>query len=168
MSFREARSLYQEWGIQSHTDHFRSPSRVNLVELIDKNDTIQYHIGIQCSTTRKPTMPQGKHSSIRVALAVPPKLHEQLQIWADFEGRPVASLCLALVEQGLRQAQRDGYAPSISNPDLLKGESRFAPTGTVKRYEGGKLVEEKPASDISEDEKDVLMKSLMKFYMERS
>ena len=58
-------------------------------------------------------MPQGKHSSVRVALAVPPKLHEQLAQWADDEGRPVASLCMYLIEQALRQAQREGIAPSL-------------------------------------------------------
>ena len=60
-------------------------------------------------------MPAGKHTSVRVALAVPPKLHEQLSEWAESEGRPVASLCLYLVEAGLRQAQKDGIAPSIGS-----------------------------------------------------
>jgi hypothetical protein len=40
----------------------------------------------------------GQHSSIRVALAIPPKLHEQIKVWADYEGRPVASLCMYLIE----------------------------------------------------------------------
>ena len=61
---------------------------------------------------RHQSMPKGIHSSVRVALAVPPKLHEQLSEWAEYEGRPIASLCLYLVEQGLRQAQREGIAPS--------------------------------------------------------
>jgi hypothetical protein len=66
-------------------------------------------------------MPKGVHTSVRVAMAVPPKLHEQLAQWADYEGRPVASLCLFLVEQGLRQAQADGIAPSNTNPEALTG-----------------------------------------------
>jgi hypothetical protein len=60
-------------------------------------------------------MPKGVHTSIRVALAVPPKLHEQLKVWADYEGRPVASLCMYLIENSLRAAQRDGIAPSFGN-----------------------------------------------------
>lgn len=72
-------------------------------------------------------MPAGKHTSVRVALAVPPKLHEQLSEWAESEGRPVASLCLYLVEAGLRQAQKDGIAPSIGSssnePDTETGKS---------------------------------------------
>lgn len=60
-------------------------------------------------------MPAGQHSSIRVALAMPPKIHEQIKAWADYEGRPVASLCLYLIENSLRAAQRDGIAPSFGN-----------------------------------------------------
>jgi hypothetical protein len=60
-------------------------------------------------------MPKGTHTSTRVALAVPPKVHEQLKAWADYEGRPVASLCMYLIENALRQAQRDGIAPSFDD-----------------------------------------------------
>jgi hypothetical protein len=73
-------------------------------------------------------MPKGIHSSIRVALAVAPKIHEQLKAWADYEGRPVASLCMYLIEHSLRQAQRDGIAPSFGNEEvdrIDKVEPRF-------------------------------------------
>ena len=60
-------------------------------------------------------MPAGQHSSIRVALAIPPKLHEQIKAWADYEGRPVASLCMYLIENSLRAAQKDGIAPSYGS-----------------------------------------------------
>ena len=58
-------------------------------------------------------MPAGKHTSVRVALAVPPKIHEQLSAWADMEGRPLASLCMYLIEKSLREAQVAGLAPKI-------------------------------------------------------
>ena len=58
-------------------------------------------------------MPQGKHRGVRVALSVPPGLYKQLDMWAESEGRPVASLCMSIIEIGLRQAIRDGIAPSI-------------------------------------------------------
>lgn len=58
-------------------------------------------------------MAAGKHTSIRVALAVPPALHDQISAWAEAEGRPVASLCMFLIEQSLRQAQREGIAPKF-------------------------------------------------------
>ena len=69
-----------------------------------------YDLGIR----RNEIMGAGKHTSIRVALAVPPALHEQISAWAEAEGRPVASLCMFLIEQSLRQAQRDGIAPSLT------------------------------------------------------
>lgn len=58
-------------------------------------------------------MASGKHTSVRVALAVPPALHDQIAAWAEAEGRPVASLCMFLIEQSLRQAQREGIAPKF-------------------------------------------------------
>lgn len=79
-------------------------------------------------------MPKGEHSSIRVALAVPPKLHEQLKAWAEYEGRPVASLCMYLIENSLRQAQRDGIAPSFSNEEIDKID-KVEPRFLGHRYE---------------------------------
>ena len=73
-------------------------------------------------------MPAGQHSSIRVALAIPPKLHEQIKAWADYEGRPVASLCMYLIENSLRAAQRDGIAPSYGNDT--------APEERIGKWEG--------------------------------
>ena len=73
-------------------------------------------------------MASGKHTSIRVALAVPPKLHEQLAAWAESEGRPMASLCMYLIEQSLRQAQKDGIAPSLNTQSSI--------TQTNSRREG--------------------------------
>ena len=73
-------------------------------------------------------MAQGQHSSIRVALAIPPKLHEQIKSWAEYEGRPVASLCLYLIENSLRQAQRDGLAPSYKTEEEGTG-------ATIEKWE---------------------------------
>jgi hypothetical protein len=86
-------------------------------------------------------MPKGEHSSIRVALAVPPKLHEQLKAWAEYEGRPVASLCMYLIEHSLRQAQRDGLAPSYGNEETDKIDKVEpgpipSPATTVPRFLG--------------------------------
>jgi hypothetical protein len=115
---------------------FTGPSQDHLVALIDKNDTICYRIGIHPVQP----MPQGKHSSIRVALAVPPKLHEQLSAWAEYEGRPVASLCLYLIEHSLRQAQKEGIAPSFGSEGQNDPIDRYEFTGTRRR----KQEEEEP------------------------
>jgi len=77
--------------------------------------------GMIMGSHRNCVMAAGQHSSIRVALAIPPKLHEQIKAWADYEGRPVASLCLYLIENSLRAAQRDGIAPSFGS-DLSTDE----------------------------------------------
>lgn len=64
------------------------------------------------------TMPQGVHTSTRVALAVPPGIYTPLKAWADMDGRPVASLCLYLIEVAVRQAQLDGIAPKPKRVDI--------------------------------------------------
>ena len=63
-------------------------------------------------------MPQGVHTSTRVALAVPPGIYTPLKAWADSEGRPVASLCMYLIEVAVRQAQLDGIAPKPKMTDV--------------------------------------------------
>lgn len=81
-------------------------------------------------------MPAGKHSSVRVALAVPPKIHEALSEWAEHEGRPVAQLCMYLIENSLREAQRDGLAPSFRNPEPYeKGNTQITKTMNDKEFE---------------------------------
>ena len=59
-------------------------------------------------------MPKGGHTGQRVALAVPPGLYQQISDWAEAEGRPIAALCMALIEQGIRQAQAEGLIPGPS------------------------------------------------------
>lgn len=92
----------------------------------------------------------GKHTSVRVALAVPPKLHEQLKGWADYEGRPVASLCMYLIENSLRQAQRDGIAPSFGN-DLSTDERIGKWEGWRHSSTAPDEVEEKRFTQMYED-----------------
>ena len=59
-------------------------------------------------------MPAGKHRGVRVALSVPPGIHNQLDQWAEAEGRPIASLCMSIIESALRDAVAQGIAPSIA------------------------------------------------------
>jgi hypothetical protein len=104
-------------------------------------------------------MPKGTHTSIRVALAVPPKLHEQLKGWADYEGRPVASLCMYLIENSLRQAQRDGIAPSYGNEsiDSIEKIEKPEPRFLGHRFETTAPVEEEP---IKPTKKEALLAAL--------
>ena len=100
-------------------------------------------------------MPAGQHSSIRVALAVPPKLHEQLKVWADYEGRPVASLCMFLIENSLRAAQRDGIAPSFGNDVATEQRSGkwegYRHATTAHRSESDPTGEHKRFTQFMED-----------------
>ena len=125
-------------------------------------------------------MPAGQHSSIRVALAVPPKLHEQLKAWADYEGRPVASLCMFLIENSLRAAQRDGIAPSFSNDTPTEARTvkwegyqrsttapQHDPTGENKRFTQfmeDRIAQQKLAKQTAaEAEQDKLLALLEEF-----
>ena len=125
-------------------------------------------------------MPAGQHSSIRVALAVPPKLHEQLKAWSDYEGRPVASLCMFLIENSLRAAQRDGIAPSFGNDVSTEQRSgtwegyqrsttapQHDPNGEHKRFTQfmeDKIAQQKLAKQTAaEDEQAKLLSLLEEF-----
>ena len=74
-------------------------------------------------------MASGKHTSIRVALAVSPKLHEQLAAWAEWDGRPMASLCMYLIEQSLREAQAKGIAPCFKDESNKEGDGGWVKEG---------------------------------------
>jgi hypothetical protein len=99
-------------------------------------------------------MPRGTHSSIRVALAIPPRIHEQLKAWAEYEGRPVASLCLYLIENSLRQAQRDGIAPSFSH-ETVDGIDKWEP-----KFLGHKFETTAPSEQKKFSKKEALIAAL--------
>lgn len=92
-------------------------------------------------------MAAGQHTSKRVALAIPPKLYEQLAAWAEFEGRPVASLCLYLIENSIRQAQREGLAPSwrTEQEENADGLEEYEFTGSRHKKKKNPEQEEKEA-----------------------
>ena len=50
----------------------------------------------------------------RIGITPRAALHyEVLQLWADIEGRSMADVCLTLLENGLRQAARQGDMPQL-------------------------------------------------------
>lgn len=108
-------------------------------------------------------MPAGKHTSVRVALAIPPKIHEQLSEWAESEGRPVASLCMYLVESGLRQAQREGIAPSMGESD------RYEPVSMEISEKGTEAMEKLGFRKVSSRKNTASMndKEFEEYYMEQ-
>ena len=102
-------------------------------------------------------MPAGKHKGVRVALAVPEGIYNQLDQWAEAEGRAIASLCMSLVEQGLRQAVIDGIAPSVMqtkelSPNLDPEGGPIIPLVDHQRARRAREVNEK---EVTEDEKNL-------------
>lgn len=49
--------------------------------------------------------------SKRVYLTLPDIVYENLERWADEQGRPVANLAAYLVERAVEQAQQEGKIP---------------------------------------------------------
>lgn len=113
-------------------------------------------------------MPAGKHKGVRVALAVPEGIYNQLDQWAEAEGRAIASLCMSLVEQGLRQAVMDGIAPSViqtkvNDPLINTKEGVTAHRMTEEELEQakqrkpkfGQFVREVNEKEVTEEEKNL-------------
>lgn len=46
--------------------------------------------------------------SKRVLVTIPDTLHDELQAWADYQGRPTANLAAYLIELGIREAKDRG------------------------------------------------------------
>jgi hypothetical protein len=51
--------------------------------------------------------------SKRIQVTLPDRLAEELEHWADADGRAVANLCAFLLEQAVRQAKKSGDYPSV-------------------------------------------------------
>lgn len=46
--------------------------------------------------------------SKRIQVTVPDRLAEELEKWADYDGRPVSNLCAYLLERAVSEAKREG------------------------------------------------------------
>lgn len=55
-------------------------------------------------------MPQQTMSK-RLSVTVPDAVAAKLEYWSDQEGRSVGNLCSYLIEQGIREAEKDGRLP---------------------------------------------------------
>lgn len=52
-----------------------------------------------------------KPMSKRINVTVPDVIGEQLEVWAEMEGRPVANLCNFILEKAVREAEQQGSLP---------------------------------------------------------
>ncbi|NJN22043.1 MAG: hypothetical protein HC812_13745 [Leptolyngbya sp. RL_3_1] len=55
--------------------------------------------------------------SKRVFLTLPDVVYQELEIWAESQGRPVANLGAFLIETAIRQAKTTGEFPKESQGD---------------------------------------------------
>ncbi|WP_397199034.1 ribbon-helix-helix domain-containing protein [Nodosilinea sp. LEGE 07298] len=51
--------------------------------------------------------------SKRIQVTLPDRLAEELDQWANADGRAVANLCAFLLERAVRQAKQSGDYPSV-------------------------------------------------------
>ena len=113
-------------------------------------------------------MPAGKHKGVRVALSVPEGIYNQLDQWAEAEGRPIASLCMSLVEQGVRQGVIDGICPSVMQTKENDPYLNTKPGVTahqVHREEKEEAKESDLYSDLSSKDKKNLIQALLSSMM---
>ncbi len=53
--------------------------------------------------------------SKRVMVTLPDIVHEDLEKWASYQGRPTANLAAYLIELGIREARQKGEFPAALN-----------------------------------------------------
>ena len=54
--------------------------------------------------------------SKRIQVTLPDRLADDLEHWADSDGRSVANLCAFLLEASVRQAKQQGDYPQAEQP----------------------------------------------------
>ena len=111
-------------------------------------------------------MPQGVHTSTRVALAVPPGIYTPLKAWADSEVRPVASLCMYLIEVAVRQAQLDGIAPKPKMTDVEEAPKEVS-TNHGSRPSGAWGLPTDRTAVVMKKQEPTQEKSFTKFYEDK-
>ncbi|WP_216867578.1 ribbon-helix-helix domain-containing protein [Leptothoe spongobia] len=62
--------------------------------------------------------------SKRIQVTVPDRLAEELEKWADYDGRPVSNLCAYLLERAVSEAKREGEDWSTQQDGETKEHSK--------------------------------------------
>ena len=60
--------------------------------------------------------------SKRVNLTLPDIVYDNLEAWAEYQGRPVANLAAYLVESSIREAKEKGEFKTMKDKESQKGE----------------------------------------------
>jgi hypothetical protein len=61
--------------------------------------------------------------SKRVNLTLPDIVYDNLEAWAEYQGRPVANLAAYLVESSIREAKEKGEFKTLKDKESQKSES---------------------------------------------
>ena len=61
--------------------------------------------------------------SKRVNLTLPDIVYDNLEAWAEYQGRPVANLAAYLVESSIREAKENGEFKTLKDRESQKSES---------------------------------------------
>jgi hypothetical protein len=73
--------------------------------------------GSVISSSKTPT-----NVSKRVNLTLPDLVYEELEAWAEYQGRPVANLAAYLVESSIREAKDKGEFKTLKDKESQKGK----------------------------------------------
>lgn len=60
--------------------------------------------------------------SKRILVTLPDLLHEELEGWAEYQGRPTANLAAYLIELGVREAKNRGEFKTLSKSEDKRGK----------------------------------------------
>ena len=70
--------------------------------------------------------------SKKVFVTLPDSVHEDLERWADLQGRPTANLAAFLIEIGIRQGREKGDLPPKSDSTASSTDG-----SKIRRRKGG-------------------------------
>ncbi len=73
--------------------------------------------GSVISSSKTPT-----NVSKRVNLTLPDLVYEELEAWAEYQGRPVANLAAYLVESSIREAKDKGEFRTLKDKESQKAK----------------------------------------------
>lgn len=84
------------------------------------------------------TIQAQENVSKRVNLTLPDVVYDELEAWAEFQGRPTANLAAYLVESAIREAKERGEFKTLKqNESPAKGTSAKGTGGKGRGKKGG-------------------------------
>ena len=79
------------------------------------------------------TIQAQENVSKRVNLTLPDVVYDELEAWAEFQGRPTANLAAYLVESAIREAKESGEFKTLQNDPLASSSAGSKGRGKKKQ-----------------------------------